>query len=79
MHFTDQMQEIVGNAYLLSLDGRGMVLEDHALPDAERLCEAGWLEQRVEPDGEPSWWWTPMAETALDLGALMTSAESQQN
>jgi len=26
-----------------------------------------------------SWWWTPQAETVLDLGRLMESAEERQN
>ena len=79
MQFTDTMQEIIGNAYLLSLEGKGQVVEDWALPDAHRLAEAGWLERRFEANGDMSWWWTAQAETSLDLSALMQSAEGRQN
>jgi hypothetical protein len=79
MHFTDQMQEIVGNAYLLSLEGKGQVLEDDAVPDAHRLAEAGWLEMRFEPNGDMSWWWTGTAETALDMSALTQSTTGREN
>jgi hypothetical protein len=70
MELTAEQQEIAGNAYLLSLEGKGQVLEPHAYPAAQELAEAGWLERRFEPDGDMSWWWTPAAETALELGDL---------
>jgi hypothetical protein len=34
---------------------------------APTLAEGGWLERRVEDNGDTSWWWTPAAETALNL------------
>ncbi len=68
MEFTEQQQEILTNAWLLT--PKGQVLEPWAYPDAHELAEQGWLERRFEPDGEMSWWWTPQAETALDMNAL---------
>ena len=66
--FTEAQQEILTNAWLLAPEGQ--VLEAWAYPHAHELAEAGWLERRFEPDGEMSWWWTPQAETALDINAL---------
>jgi hypothetical protein len=71
MDFTDTKQEILVNAWLLARDRKGQVLEDWAQPDAERLCEAGWLERRtVEANGDTAWFWTSQAEAALDMNAL---------
>jgi hypothetical protein len=43
-------------------DGKGQVLEDWAQPDAERLRDAGWLEQRtVDANGDTAWFWTSQA------------------
>jgi hypothetical protein len=79
LEFTDTQAEILVNAWLLAREGKGQVLEDWAEPDAERLREAAWLEQRTEPDGPSSWWWTPEAEAALDLNTLKQSVEDRQN
>jgi hypothetical protein len=79
MHFTPEMQEIITNAFLLSLEGKGQVLTDEAIPDAHRLAEAGWLERRVEPSGDLSWWWAGMAQTALDMSALTQSTTGREN
>jgi hypothetical protein len=79
MDFTDTEAEILVNAWLLARVGKGQVLEDWALPDAERLSEAGWLEQRSEDDGPSTWWWTPEAQAALDLNALTASVEGREN
>jgi hypothetical protein len=49
----------------------GQVLEAWAEPDAERLCEAGWVERRtVDDTGDTAWFWTRKAEAALDMNAL---------
>jgi hypothetical protein len=79
MHFTDAMQEIVGNAFWLSLEGKGQVLTDEAIPDAHRLAEAGWLERRSEPNGDTSWWWSGAGDTVLGLSGLMRGAEGREN
>jgi hypothetical protein len=79
MDFTDTQQEILVNAWALAREGKGQVLEDWAEPDAQQLSDAGWLEQRTEPDGPSSWWWTPEAEAALDLNALNQSVEGREN
>jgi hypothetical protein len=79
MEFTETQQEILVNAWLLARDGKGQVITNDAYPDAHELAEAGWLERRFEPDGEMSWWWTPAAETALDMNQLMQSTEGRQN
>jgi hypothetical protein len=76
---TEAQLEILHNAYLLHLEGRGQVVEDWAIPEAHELCEAGWLERRFEPDGELSWWWTREADTALDLSALTRSEPADWN
>jgi hypothetical protein len=66
-------------AWATSRDGNGIVITDGAYPDAHELAEHGWLERRFEPDGEMSWWWTPAAETALDLNGLLQAAEGREN
>jgi hypothetical protein len=79
MDFTDVQQDILVRAYVLARDGNGQVVTDEAIPDAHELAEQGWLERRFEADGELSWWWTPQAETALDLSGLLQSAQGRQN
>jgi hypothetical protein len=73
---TDAQAELAAAAYLLALDGRGMVISDDAYPDAHALAERGWLQRRFEDDGEMSWWWTPQAETALGINAMLASTWS---
>jgi hypothetical protein len=71
MTFTDTEAEILVNAWLLAREGKGQVVEDWAEPDAQQLADAGWLERRtVEANGDTAWFWTPQAETALDMNAL---------
>ena len=67
MQFNETQQELLVNAYLLSREGKGQVIADHAYPDAHRAGR-GRLARALhfEPDGEMSWWWTTTAETALD-------------
>ena len=80
MEFTDTQQEIPVNAWLLAREGKGQVVEDWATPDAERLRDAGWLEQRtVDATGDTCWFWSREAEGALDLNALNRSVEDRQN
>jgi hypothetical protein len=80
MEFTETEQEILVNCWLLSREGKGQVLEDWAMPDAERLSEAGWLEQRtVDATGDTCWFWTPEAETALDMNALRRDDPADMN
>ena len=56
------------------------MVEDWAEPDAERLCEAGWLERRtVDATGDTCWFWTAEAEMALDLNGLTESVEDREN
>jgi hypothetical protein len=59
--------------------GEGIVIESDAFPDAHELAELGWLERRFQPDGELAWFWTPAAETALDVNSLLQGAEGRQN
>jgi hypothetical protein len=71
VQFTDTQEEILFRAWLLARDGRGQVLEDWAEPDAEELCEAGWLERRTVNDTDDiAYFWTREAEGALDIQAL---------
>ena len=79
MDFTATQQDILYRAWLLARDGNGQVVTDEAIPDAHELAEQGWLERRFEPDGAMSWWWTPAAEGALDVNALLQSAVGRQN
>jgi hypothetical protein len=56
------------------------VLEDWALPDAERLSRASCLERRtVDANGDTCWCWTAEAETALDLNGLRRDDDADQN
>ena len=80
MTFNDVEAEILVNAWLLAREGKGQVLEDWALEDAQRLRDAGWLEQRtVDATGATCWFWTREAETALDVNALNQSVEGRDN
>jgi hypothetical protein len=80
MDFTETEADILVNAWLLARDGKGQVLEDWALPDAERLSQAGWLERRtVDANGDTAWFWTREAETALDLNALRRDDQADLN
>ena len=79
MEFTETQQEIIGNAYWLGLEGNGMVLTDNAVPAADELADAGWLERRSEPNGDVSWWWSGAGDTAFGLSGLMRSAEGRDN
>jgi len=79
MNFTGEQQEILYRAWVLAHDGKGQVLEPWAYPDAHSLAEQGWLERRIEPNGDVSWWWTGAADGALNLGALMQSAAESVN
>ena len=46
------------------------MLEDWAEPDADQLCEVGWLERRTVNDTDDvAYFWTREAETALDMNA----------
>jgi hypothetical protein len=80
MEFTETEQDILFRAWLLARDGKGQVLEDWALPDAERLSEAGWLERRtVDANGDTAWFWTQEAEAALDMNALRRTDPADMN
>jgi len=70
VEFTETQAEILTNAYLLSLAGNGQVVQDECLPDAHRLCEAGWLDRHIIGD-EVTWWWSKQAEGALQLSELL--------
>jgi hypothetical protein len=64
-------QDILARAWLLARDGQGKCSKTGAQPDAEELCEAGWLERRtVDDTGDTAWFWTREAEGALDMQAL---------
>jgi hypothetical protein len=79
VELTEEHLEIAGRAWALAREGKGQVLEDWAVPSAHELAEAGWLERRIEPNGDTSWWWTPAAETALGLSAIVQSTAGGQN
>jgi hypothetical protein len=79
MDFTPTQLDLLTAAWATSRDGNGIVITDDAHPDPHELAEHGWLEHRSEPNGDISWWWTPAAETALDMNALMQSVEGREN
>jgi hypothetical protein len=59
---------------------KGQVLEELAEPDAQQLCEAGWLERRtVDANGDTAYFWSPQAETALDMNALRRDQPADLN
>lgn len=70
--FTPIQLDLLFAAWATSKDGNGIAITDKATPDAEDLLERGWLERRTEPSGDVSWWWTPAAESALDINAMLT-------
>jgi hypothetical protein len=76
--FTATQLDILFGAWATSRDGNGQVLEDDAIPDAHELAEQGWLERRILGD-ELAWFWTPAAETALDIGALFERTRASVN
>jgi len=79
MEFTATQLDLLTAAWATSRDGNGIVIEDHAYPDAHELAEQGWLKRRFEEGGKMSWWWTPAADQAFEYGALMNSAEGREN
>jgi hypothetical protein len=80
VEFTENQQDILYRAWLLSRRNCGQVLERWAYPDAVELEDAGWLERRyVDATGDWSWHWTPQAETALDMNALRRNDPADLN
>jgi hypothetical protein len=79
MELTEQHLEVVFCAWVASRDGNGVVVAAEAHPAADALAEQGWLERRSEPNGDVSWWWTPAAEGALDMSALMSGYAGSVN
>jgi hypothetical protein len=80
MEFNETQLEILFRAWALDAEGRGQVLDAEVWPDAVPLEEVGWLERRyVDQTGDWAWFWTPQAETALDLNALTASAMESPN
>lgn len=75
----DNQLQILFASWLLSREGKGQVACDHCIPDCHKLAEAGWLERRIEDNGDMSWHWTQQAEVALRTGALITDAKDRQN
>jgi hypothetical protein len=71
MEFTETQKEILYNAWALAREGKGQVVEDSAYPFADQLARAGWLERRIEPSGDVSWWWSRAAEVACALSGLV--------
>jgi hypothetical protein len=56
------------------------VLADWAEPDAQQLCDAGWLERRtVDATGDVCWFWTREAEMALDMNGLGRADDADLN
>jgi hypothetical protein len=71
--------DVAFTAWAAARDGNGVVIKPDYYPAAHELAEAGWLRRGFETDGAMSWWWTPAAETALDLNALVASVEGREN
>lgn len=71
--FTPTQLDLLTAAWATAKDGNGIAITDEAVPDAEDLLERGWLERRTETSGDDSWWWTPAAEGALDMSAMLSA------
>ncbi len=76
---TDDERELLLNAWALAGEDKAFVPQPWALPDAERLREAGWLRRRLLPNSDPAYSLTAQAEQALDLAALQCDAEQRTN
>jgi hypothetical protein len=63
VEFNETQRQILVDAYLLARGGHGQVVTDQAIPAADALAEAGWLE-RYFRDGQLCWRWSPAAEHA---------------
>jgi hypothetical protein len=81
MDLTDTHMQVAYGAWAAAQDGGGVVIDKPILfVAAHELAEHGWLRRRyVTEPGELSWWWTPAADTALGLNALMESGAGRQN
>jgi hypothetical protein len=79
VELTETQYDLLTAAWATGRDGNGIVIENDAYPDAHRLAEAGWLERRFTADGDMAWFWTGVAETALDMSALMQSTDGREN
>lgn len=78
MNITETQLDLLVGAWATSRDGNGVVLEDHAIPDAHDLCEGGWLERYFRGD-QLCWRWSRQAEAALDVSRLLSTAASAVN
>jgi hypothetical protein len=78
MNLTPTQLDLLAAAWAVAQDGNGVVIANDAYPDAHDLAEHGWLERRFVGD-ELAWFWTPAAETALDLNGLLQAADGRQN
>ena len=72
MDFTETQQEILYRAWLLARDGNGQVVDRRGDPGRARARRAGLARAPLGRNGDLSWWWTPAAEAALDVSALLT-------
>ncbi len=80
MEFTETEQEILVQRLAARPRRQGQVLEPEQYPEAVKLADAGWLERRyVDATGDWSWFWTPQAETALDMNALRRDDPADMN
>ena len=78
MEFTETEAEILVNCWLLAREGKGQVVQDWALPVADRLEQVGWIKHHCTEDAI-AWFWTDRAEQALDLNALTESVKGREN
>ena len=67
---TDNEKRLTAFAVAAHLEDAGISVVAEDLPDAERLREQGWLERRMDDDGEPVYSLTAVGETAMALNAL---------
>jgi hypothetical protein len=80
MEFTEAEQQILVSAWALYARGDCVVPVPEALPDCDRLADAGWLERRrVDATGAPAYRWTREAEMVLDINGLTESVRERQN
>lgn len=77
MTFDTEQLEMLFRAKALGTT-RGQVLMPWAEPMADELVERGWLAKHTHGD-DSAYFWTPRAETALDLQELTTAHEGRDN
>jgi hypothetical protein len=79
MDFTEMELDALFTAWALHAKGKAMVPTDEAIPDCERLADAGWL-SREERGDLLVFAWTPQSEARIDAATLRRlGSEGREN